>query len=379
MKNVLKRGSSQREPLYLQVEDALRTEIAGMTPGDCLPPERVLGERYGVSRITVREAIRILVSEGRVERKRGNGTFVTVPREGVIAIAIDQDIFDSRTSSIYPRMAQEVRRLLAKEGLPSRLYIGCNPPAEAKADFICPEFFQDLKGNHIRGIIGVLLYGKAPWLQSLKAKGIEMVGFDEDKEYGVVEDVREFYVSAVSELVRRGRRRIAFLGWEGFEGHVQTGHANIFREILAEAGLPIVNDWIKDDVYPSLRGGGWEAFREIWSAKAGRPDGLLVSDDFFLGDTLTAMANLGIRIPEQMEIAVKISHHTKVRFSSPLIVWQPDVPAIARALVDAEIQLLNGKTPVPPVVRIPIPRTPELDAPIFLDAPVPCLATPMPA
>lgn len=355
----------QRRPLYQQAVEALRERLSAMFPGDCLPSEKSLAAEFGVSLVTIREAIRILASEGRLDRKQGKGTFVAAPRNGVMAIAIDQDIFDSHTSSIYPRIAQEVRRLLEKEGLPSRLYIGCNPPAVAKYDFHCPEFFRDLKENRIRGLIGVLLYGKAPWLSDLGSRGIGMTGLGEDKECGVVGDVRNFYSSAVDELARRGRRRIAFLGWRGFPGHIQTGHANLFREILAEAGLPIVEEWIKDDTYPPLKGGGWEAFREIWSAQAGRPDGLLMTDDFFLNDAFLAMASLGVRVPEQMEIAVCFSHHSRNRLWYPLIAWQADVPAIARALVDAAIQLAQGKTLVSPMVTVPIPRVPELDQPGF--------------
>lgn len=45
-------------------------------PGQKLPNENILSNQYGISRSTLREAIRILVSEGILEVQRGNGTFV---------------------------------------------------------------------------------------------------------------------------------------------------------------------------------------------------------------------------------------------------------------------------------------------------------------
>lgn len=59
----------------------LRSQIHGgqLGPGDRLPNERDLAASLGVGRITVREAIRILVDDGYVVSKRGNsgGTFVS--------------------------------------------------------------------------------------------------------------------------------------------------------------------------------------------------------------------------------------------------------------------------------------------------------------
>ena len=45
-------------------------------PGDRLPPENYFSERYGVSRVTVRESIKKLSSMGVVTVKHGQGTFV---------------------------------------------------------------------------------------------------------------------------------------------------------------------------------------------------------------------------------------------------------------------------------------------------------------
>lgn len=67
-------------PKYYQVERALRSRIGKMHPGDSLPAEPELCEEFGVSRTTLRQAMDVLVAEGRLQRFQGRGTFVTSPR-----------------------------------------------------------------------------------------------------------------------------------------------------------------------------------------------------------------------------------------------------------------------------------------------------------
>ncbi len=69
-------------PAYAQISEALRNLLKpGMVPaGTPLPPERVLCERLGVSRMTLRQACDALEREGYIESHRGRGTFVAPRR-----------------------------------------------------------------------------------------------------------------------------------------------------------------------------------------------------------------------------------------------------------------------------------------------------------
>ncbi len=73
---------SSRVPLYYQLENLLREKInsGAVSPGDRLPTESDLIEQYGVSRITVRQALQALADEGLIERRQGRGTFVAERR-----------------------------------------------------------------------------------------------------------------------------------------------------------------------------------------------------------------------------------------------------------------------------------------------------------
>jgi len=65
-------------PRYVQLATTLLNEIqAGKFPvGSLLPTEHVLCQQFGVSRFTVREAIKLLVQQGLVNRQPGVGTRV---------------------------------------------------------------------------------------------------------------------------------------------------------------------------------------------------------------------------------------------------------------------------------------------------------------
>ncbi|MGH7121180.1 MAG: GntR family transcriptional regulator [Acetobacteraceae bacterium] len=70
------------EPLYVRLKIALRDLIGkGLGVGDRLPTEIELCREYGLSRITVRQALNALVNEGAIERKQGRGTFVAAPKQ----------------------------------------------------------------------------------------------------------------------------------------------------------------------------------------------------------------------------------------------------------------------------------------------------------
>ena len=69
-------------PAYYQLARILRGKImAGeLQPGDRIPSEEALATKYGLSRMTARKAISLLVDEGLLRGERGRGTFVIEPK-----------------------------------------------------------------------------------------------------------------------------------------------------------------------------------------------------------------------------------------------------------------------------------------------------------
>jgi len=69
-------------PVYRRIQYALqkRIEAGELQPGDPVPSERELARNYAVSLMTARHALEELEHEGLVDRRRGAGTFVALPK-----------------------------------------------------------------------------------------------------------------------------------------------------------------------------------------------------------------------------------------------------------------------------------------------------------
>ena len=84
----------QRLPTYRVVEQTIRRRImdGSLTPGTMLPPEHDLAEQLGVTRPTVREAMRSLESAGLIERGARRRMVVTAPHRNVVTTAMHEAI-----------------------------------------------------------------------------------------------------------------------------------------------------------------------------------------------------------------------------------------------------------------------------------------------
>lgn len=72
------RDAPDKTPIWKAIANALRSDLAEgrYGPGDKLPTEAALADRFGVNRHTVRHGISALVGEGLVRTRRGAGAFV---------------------------------------------------------------------------------------------------------------------------------------------------------------------------------------------------------------------------------------------------------------------------------------------------------------
>jgi len=135
-------------PAYAQLAQILRAQIAAgrFRPGDRLPSESQLCERYGVSPMTVRRAINLLVDQGVVVTEQGRGTFVRPLDLGTVSFGLEElrrlfrdpertsvRLLEARITSATERIGRKlgvrvgqrtifIRRLISYDGKPTILH-----------------------------------------------------------------------------------------------------------------------------------------------------------------------------------------------------------------------------------------------------------------
>lgn len=69
-------------PVYYRLAEDIKLQIESgkLREGDMIPTEEQLGEIYGISRMTVRQGMALLVDAGLIETTKGKGSFVRRPR-----------------------------------------------------------------------------------------------------------------------------------------------------------------------------------------------------------------------------------------------------------------------------------------------------------
>jgi len=144
------------EPVYAQLAAILRRQIADgvYPPGERIPSESTISKQHGISIMTVRQAVGLLLEQGLVERVHGSGTFVKhltltesrfdlesireifrdSERTRVKVLRINLERADEKTAEILHLPMGEriivIRRLLLRDELPVMFHEGrirCDP------------------------------------------------------------------------------------------------------------------------------------------------------------------------------------------------------------------------------------------------------------
>lgn len=176
-------------PLYYQIKQNLQelVDSGKFSPGDLLPAEGEMGDYYGVSRLTVRQAVGELVREGVLVRERGRGTFVARPKTTHAMV---------RTAGFSERIRDQGQvpssRVLSYEIIPA--------PARIAEWLRQPEGAPIYKLVRLRSVDGEAQLIETTHLPQSSFPGMETVDFSKASLYSVLAERYDCLVTAADEV-----------------------------------------------------------------------------------------------------------------------------------------------------------------------------------
>jgi GntR family transcriptional repressor for pyruvate dehydrogenase complex len=105
---------SDRHSIVDEIADGLLEQIlsGALKAGDALPPEPEIAAKVGASRLTVREAVKVLQAHNIVQVRRGIGTFVNMPEQWTSLDAIIRGLAYGVGARDIPLRLLEARRIV---------------------------------------------------------------------------------------------------------------------------------------------------------------------------------------------------------------------------------------------------------------------------
>jgi GntR family transcriptional regulator of arabinose operon len=295
-------------PKYRQVYEDLYSAIKSgvFQPGDRLPSEAELGQRYGTSRITVAKAVNELHLQGLVSRRAGSGTRVLsqLSAAGHVFGLLIPDL--GRTEIFEPICHGMMKSPLSK---PHSLLWGHSMgeafQQEQEAEQLCHQyitqkvsgiFFAPLEFTPSKDAVNTRI------VAALDRAGIPLILLDRcyapygaRSSYDLVGiDNRQAGFLITQHLLTHGTRRIAFIAKPLSAATVVARIAG-YREALYASGINLQEDLV-------CRGDPEDpAFLQQVLDRC-HPDGIVCANDSTAARVMTDLAAKGVRVPQDIRI-----------------------------------------------------------------------------
>jgi GntR family transcriptional regulator len=196
-------GFMAQQPMYQQIAEKLRTRIekGELAPGAQLPTELELRDQYSSSRNTIRDAIKRLTSQGLVETRPGQGTFVTPRIDPFVTTLTDEPWKGGDSSAVYLSEVNKSNRTPSFN--PPRVEIQV-PSAEVTRRLRVPPDTQVVSRHESRHIDGI------PWSLQTSFYPMDFITKGATRLL-MAEDIEQGAVSYLAETI--GVKQVGYRDW----------------------------------------------------------------------------------------------------------------------------------------------------------------------
>ena len=332
------------EPLTAQIAQGVvrGIETGFWKPGDILPTLDAFAAATGVSLIVVRNAMRRLVDEGRVNPRPGVGTFVldssTRLWRGHVVI-VD---FESRSNFFFSRVNGILRESLIQANyLPSMVSIAAEKYDVEPLNAILRQPVS------LAVVLGLGHGHDAAIVKRIISTGPPVITFSDRKRPlpKVVGHLRLDDSGAMENFARHcaeaGVRKIA---------HVRLKPSNEYMDTMPWERLGIASEiWqLKpfDGVDPieNIQRGTMDFFeRRLAGGRFRLPDVIYFDDDYAATAAIVALLRHGVRIPDDVQIASWVNRGSQPPFAGSFACIEADPFRCGEILSEIALAFLSGK------------------------------------
>lgn len=338
-------------PLYEHVKTELLRDIrSGLFAVGCrIPSEARLIERFKVSRITVRRAIRELIQDGYLEAYQGKGVFV---RQATLERIRDREESVCNVALFLPNISKGVMPLIALE-TETQLFacqMGleiCNTDNSQERTFERIELLR--RKRNIAGILfhpnHVELYDfeNMRVLDAMEQTGLPVVlldGYLEERACdAVVADNEAGAYALTRHLIRLGHRRIAIILENGTRSLLDryAGYRRACEGAFGAVDPALTRrvDYLSEDLYHS-------AALDLLSLPE-RPTAIFASHDLIARGVYRAAEELGMCIPGDLSVAGFDDLEIAAAMSPPLTTVRQPIGEMCRQMVKVLLRRMRAR------------------------------------
>ena len=300
------------QPKYAQIADYLRSQIlkGKYKPDDQLPAELELTRIFGVNRDTVRQAIAVLISEGKVKRIHGRGTFVTEPplsqpienRSLVLGIAMyDYKLKLDQDSSFFYDIICGVNDAGKSTNSRALVITFDDDSEEMRKNNFCQKLIEKERVDGL--IITSSRIGKTELLK-LKESHFPFViagySFPDKSINYVSENIFSGACKLVEHLINLGHKRIAYVG--PISPKPEEDEFKAYQSVLKKHKIKYREDFVKVCSYPTFNERMPEIIEEFLCLPDA-PTAILGIDDMIAIRIIEVLKEKNIKVPEDISVA----------------------------------------------------------------------------
>lgn len=334
------------ETKYQNLINYIQEQIADgqLGPGEKVPSENQLSERFHISRQTVRKAIGTLEEDGLVQRIRGSGTYVSFDRRKNLeqrnSIAVVTTYVDSY---IFPKILQGIQNTLFESGFSVQIYFTNNTLDREKS--ILKDLLKrdDVAGVIVEGTKSGLPNPNLDLYRHLMARKIPLLFFNTyypelEAPHVSLNDADTAY-KAVRYLIDKGHEKIgAILKLD--DGQGRQRYLGYLRA-MEEAGLMVTDSrmvWIDTDESKQLGFCLDRILNRVQECTA-----LLAYNDQIAFQLIRMLTERHIRVPEDVSV-ISIDDSDLARHSEVPITSLPHPKEnLGKKAAETLLQMIAGK------------------------------------